>query len=114
MCFRRLSFPEYVVVGSKGVGKTSLLEALVGAPLFGPGMTNRPLQVSFVHNAACEQPRIVIKRDALLREFLHDQDVDLKSLPRQLAKRMKEESPLPVVVVYEVCVCVRVCVCESL
>ncbi len=88
-------------MGSKGVGKTSVLEAIVGAPLFGPGMTNRPVHLTFVNNSACDQPRIVIKRDPLLRDFNYDQEVDLKSLPRQLAKRNKEESPLPIVVVYE-------------
>lgn len=97
----RLSFPEYVVVGVKGVGKTTLLEGLVGVPLFGPGMTNRPVHLTFVHNMACDQPRIVIKRDAFLKEFSYDQDTDLKSLPRQLAKRNKEETPLPVIVQYE-------------
>ena len=97
----RLTFPEFVMLGSKGVGKTSVVEGLVGAPLMGAGMTNRPVHLTFVNNPARETPRIVIKRDPLLKEFNYDQEVDLKSLPRQLAKRNKEESDLAVVIVYE-------------
>jgi hypothetical protein len=44
---------------------------------------------------------VVLKRDPLLKEFNYDQEVDLKSLPRQLAKRNKDESELAVVIVYE-------------
>jgi hypothetical protein len=97
----RLTFPEFVMLGARGVGKTSLVEGLVGAPLLGPGMTNRPVHLSFVNNPARETPRIVIKRDPLLKEFNYDQEVDLKSLPRQLAKRNKDESELAIVIVYE-------------
>lgn len=97
----RLSFPEFVLLGSKGVGKTSLIEAIVGAPLMGAGMTNRPVHLTFVNNPTRETPRITLKRDPLLKEFNYDQEVDLKSLPRQLAKRNKDESDLAIVILYE-------------
>lgn len=64
-------------------------------------MTNRPIHLTFLNNLSCDQPRIIIKRDPHLKEFSYDQDVDLKSLPRQLAKRNKEETQLPIVVQYE-------------
>ncbi len=68
----RLTFPEFVMLGAKGVGKTSVIEGLVGAPLMGAGMTNRPVHLCFVNNPARETPRIVLKRDPLLKEFNYD------------------------------------------
>ena len=89
------------MLGAKGVGKTSIIEGLVGVPLMGAGMTNRPVHLTFVNNPSQEQPRITLKRDPLLKEFNYDMEVDIKSLPRQLAKRNKDESDLAIVIVYE-------------
>eukprot|EP00727_Mastigamoeba_balamuthi_P005216 m51a1_g14693 hypothetical protein (774) ;mRNA; f:107868-111089 len=97
--------PEVVLLGLKGSGKTSVLEALLGHPILAQSSgayapTLRPLVVQVVHNAECTSPRVTVRRDAALPELGETAVITVDQLPTELAKR-NVESATPVFVIYE-------------
>eukprot|EP01116_Phalansterium_solitarium_P012696 TRINITY_DN2920_c0_g3_i1.p1 TRINITY_DN2920_c0_g3~~TRINITY_DN2920_c0_g3_i1.p1 ORF type:complete len:831 (+),score=329.51 TRINITY_DN2920_c0_g3_i1:129-2621(+) len=94
--------PEFVFVGKKGQGKSSLIEAFFGEQLANAGTsTRRPVFLNVINNLQQETPRITIKRDAMLREFDHDLEVSAKELSTELSKRSQTNIDEPIVVHYE-------------
>jgi GTP-binding protein EngB required for normal cell division len=73
-----LAVPEVVVIGKKGHGKTSLIEAIFGEPLgaVGSGNTKRPVFYNFLNNMSLTAAKITVKRDTHNKEF--DRDVEGK------------------------------------
>jgi hypothetical protein len=65
-------------VGTAGSGKSTLIEVIIGKQfnLIGAGATRRPVFFNLVNNLKCEIPRVVVKRDSLLKEFDRDQEVN--------------------------------------
>ena len=79
-----LAVPEIVVIGKRGHGKTSLIEAFFGEPIgaVGTGVTRRPVYYNFLNNSSLQVPRIILKRDTHNKEF--DRDVEGKTNKKSL------------------------------
>ncbi|KAH3762977.1 dynamin family protein [Pelomyxa schiedti] len=97
--------PQIVFVGQKGVGKTSILEAILGKPLFmkkdgSYSETNRPIIVSVVYNSECStNPKITVRRDPFMKDSTNV-EVPLASLPDVLQEH-NAETEMPLTIIYE-------------
>jgi len=95
--------PEIVVIGKKGHGKSSLVEAFFGETLdsIGAGATKRPFFINVINNVNCDKPKLTLKRDTVLKEFDHDKELAIKDVPAELEKRNRNFSEDPVILQYE-------------
>eukprot|EP01133_Synstelium_polycarpum_P002548 gene2548-2919_t len=100
-----ISQPEVVFVGPRGSGKSSLIEAFIGRPLniVGglTGCSKRALYLQFVNNSECEQPKVTVKRDGLIKEFDHDVVIPIEQLNDCLTRRNTTISEEPIFVTIE-------------
>eukprot|EP01111_Echinosteliopsis_oligospora_P000111 TRINITY_DN1010_c1_g1_i3.p1 TRINITY_DN1010_c1_g1~~TRINITY_DN1010_c1_g1_i3.p1 ORF type:complete len:918 (-),score=330.40 TRINITY_DN1010_c1_g1_i3:58-2811(-) len=95
---------EVVLVGPKGCGKSSIIEAIIGKPSnhVGAGVTKRPLFLQFINNPEfTSDPKVTLKRDITIQEYDHDVDVSLASLPSSLSSRNTTYTDEPIFVHYE-------------
>lgn len=97
----QMSTPEVVILGKKGQGKSSVLEALLGFPLPLLGPTKRPVHIHLLNNPAAAAPKITIKRDAVIKEHGTDVEVKLLDLAAEIGKRNKFATEEPVLVQFE-------------
>lgn len=90
--------PEFVIIGYKGSGKSSVLEILLGHPLHGgryllalpfnfqePNL--RPVQINFINASDCEHPKITMKWDQVTGGA--EKVVSIEDLPLELTQRNK-------------------------
>eukprot|EP01112_Ceratiomyxa_fruticulosa_P013149 TRINITY_DN3678_c0_g2_i2.p1 TRINITY_DN3678_c0_g2~~TRINITY_DN3678_c0_g2_i2.p1 ORF type:complete len:828 (+),score=221.76 TRINITY_DN3678_c0_g2_i2:104-2587(+) len=106
-----IEVPEIVLVGKRGHGKTTLLEAFLGHPILSKGKycpSQRPLNLMMVHNPNCETPRITVIKDTVIKgsEFDHNIEVSISELPTEVQKR-NIPSRKPIYIQYESCYCVN-------
>lgn len=93
--------PEIVFVGKKGSGKTALIDALLGHKLGDVGnATQRPVEIKLVNNSECEQPRVTLMRDTILKQFEQDAVVPFAKVPEAIKER-NAKSPIPIRIQYE-------------
>eukprot|EP01119_Soliformovum_irregulare_P007303 TRINITY_DN196_c0_g1_i2.p1 TRINITY_DN196_c0_g1~~TRINITY_DN196_c0_g1_i2.p1 ORF type:complete len:675 (+),score=269.59 TRINITY_DN196_c0_g1_i2:42-2027(+) len=95
--------PEVVFVGRRGHGKTSLIESVLGHPLSfvgEKGATKRPVSINLINNPDYAEPRVVVKRDPVLKDFSSDLVLPLASVEAEVAKR-NVISPVPIQINYE-------------
>lgn len=99
--------PEFVIIGKQGQGKSTLIEALVGAAInhvtgaaVGQLSSKRPVFVSLVAAAAS---KIVLRRDLSVNVAGSDRDLELdsKEVAAELAKRQTTASSVPIYLVIE-------------
>jgi len=100
----QISVPEFVVIGKRSHGKSSIIESFFGEQInfVGPnGATKRPFYLNLINNLSCEIPRCTIKRDPSNKEFDHDIEVKLSEVSSEVAKRNKSVSEEPIILQYE-------------
>jgi len=80
--------PEFVVLGAKGSGKTTLIEGLLEKPVLFPEQNIRPLtfHVNYRENS---ESLFVLRKDYSLREFSEDKSPTLSELPEFIKVRNK-------------------------
>jgi hypothetical protein len=54
-----------------------------------------------INNLKCDAPKCTFKRDSVIREFDHDQEVKLSEVSAEVAKRNKTVSDEPIILQYE-------------
>jgi len=98
----QLSVPEIVLIGRKGDGKTSLLEAILGHTVT-KHQTVRPIHLNIVSNPKATEPKVTVKRDSVLKgnEFDYDAEVALDKLEGVIKKR-NVPSRTPIYIQYEI------------
>jgi len=100
----QIPVPEFLFIGRKSHGKSSLIEAFIGESFNAighDGITKRPIYFNIVNNSACATPKFTVKRDTHLKEFDRDVEVKASDLPNELLKRNKVPSEEPIIVQYE-------------
>eukprot|EP01092_Planopodium_desertum_P011218 TRINITY_DN5126_c0_g2_i1.p1 TRINITY_DN5126_c0_g2~~TRINITY_DN5126_c0_g2_i1.p1 ORF type:complete len:772 (+),score=212.08 TRINITY_DN5126_c0_g2_i1:32-2347(+) len=100
----QVAYPEVVLLGSSGSGKSSLLEAFLGNVfnhVDADGATQRPIYFTMVNNVDCETPKFTIKRDPILKEFDHDVEVPLADLSDAIKARNGKSSKDGIFITYE-------------
>lgn len=64
-------------------------------------MTSRPIYINVLNNPNCSAPKLTLKRDLLLKEFDHDNEIKLGNISTELEKRLSKPGDEPVVLQYE-------------
>eukprot|EP01116_Phalansterium_solitarium_P008438 TRINITY_DN22350_c0_g1_i1.p1 TRINITY_DN22350_c0_g1~~TRINITY_DN22350_c0_g1_i1.p1 ORF type:complete len:681 (-),score=139.34 TRINITY_DN22350_c0_g1_i1:83-2125(-) len=88
----QLPAPEIVVIGKQGAGKSSLIEAFFGHPVSMIAQskdsgTKRPVFFSLINKPSCAHPRLVVRRDAMLKEFPLDTVLTPANFEAELSAR---------------------------
>eukprot|EP01114_Cavostelium_apophysatum_P015586 TRINITY_DN4277_c0_g1_i1.p1 TRINITY_DN4277_c0_g1~~TRINITY_DN4277_c0_g1_i1.p1 ORF type:complete len:853 (-),score=267.01 TRINITY_DN4277_c0_g1_i1:65-2512(-) len=87
-----IPLPEIVLVGMNGVGKSELLEAIIGHPLNlvsyqEGGRTKRPLFVQLNNSASADKPRCLMQFDSVHRSEL----VQMNAVAGEILKHIGKE-----------------------
>jgi len=78
--------PEIVLVGTKGSGKSALLDAMLG--ISGLGSAEPTVRTLVVHTAYAPESRVVFRQDLSLRDHGRDVTLDgLQAVPAEVAAR---------------------------
>jgi len=95
--------PEVVVIGKRGHGKSSLVEAFFGEQVdaVGTGVTRRPLYINMINNLACSTPKLTLKRDTTIKDLSNDVEVKAADLSKEIEKRNRVATEEPIVLQYE-------------
>lgn len=62
--------------------------------------TQRPVEIKLVNNSECEQPRVTLMRDTILKQFEQDAVVPFAKVPEAIKER-NAKSPIPIRIQYE-------------
>ncbi|KAK5580476.1 hypothetical protein RB653_000494 [Dictyostelium firmibasis] len=93
--------PEFVFIGKDGNGKSALIESFIGFPMMiGEGSSLRPLHITLMNNARCEEPIVTFKRDRALDSYEVDVQVDISMVSNEINKR-NQKSSIPIEVTIE-------------
>ena len=92
--------PEVVLVGLKGHGKASVVDAFFGEPLGHVGVaTRRPIFYNLLNNQSCDSPKITIRKEG--SAFEQDIVVAGPQVSAAIRERQQSSSTEPIVVNYE-------------
>ncbi|KAM9977363.1 hypothetical protein ACTFIR_011225 [Dictyostelium discoideum] len=94
--------PEFVFIGKDGNGKSALIESFIGFPMMiGEGSGLRPLHITLMNNARCEEPIVTFKRDRSLDSYEVDRQIQLSMVSSEISKRNQKTSiPIEITIEY--------------
>ena len=97
--------PEFVFIGPKEGGKTSVLESIFRHRFIDPTTTKRPIEIRVVNDPDAEAPTVTILRDSATKSLKKDlRDLELSAVPAAIQSALMDcvdYTAIPLRVIYK-------------